>query len=213
MSEERGHEHPRGATPADAGSERRRMWDERYAASAHVWSAEPNAEVERIVGDWEPGRALDLGAGEGRHAVWLAAKRWRVTAVDFSAVGLAKGEKESAARGLRVDWVVADVRSWQPPAHTAYDLVLVAYLHLPEDVLTRATAWLAPGGALVVVGHALRNLTEGVGGPQDPALLQTVEGLREVASELEVERCEEIVRHTDGGDAIDVVLVARRPAS
>jgi SAM-dependent methyltransferase len=213
MSEERGHEHPRGTTPADAGGERRRMWDERYAASAHVWSAEPNAEVERIVGDWEPGRALDLGAGEGRHAVWLAAKRWRVTAVDFSAVGLAKGEKESAARGLRVDWVVADVRSWQPPAHTAYDLVLVAYLHLPEDVLTRATAWLAPGGALVVVGHALRNLTEGVGGPQDPALLQTVEGLREVASELEVERCEEIVRHTDGGDAIDVVLVARRPAS
>ena len=189
------------------------MWDERYAATGRVWSAEPNAEVERIVGDWEPGRALDLGAGEGRHAVWLAAKRWRVTAVDFSAVGLAKGEKESAARGLRVDWVVADVRSWQPPASTAYDLVLVAYLHLPEDVLTRATAWLAPGGALVVVGHALRNLTEGVGGPQDPALLQTVEGLREVASELDIECCEEIVRHTDAGDAIDVVLVARRPTS
>ena len=189
------------------------MWDERYAATGRVWSAEPNAEVERIVGDWEPGRALDLGAGEGRHAVWLAAKRWRVTAVDFSAVGLAKGEKEAAARGLRVDWVVADVRSWQPPASTAYDLVLVAYLHLPEDVLTRATAWLAPGGALVVVGHALRNLTEGVGGPQDPALLQTVEGLREVASELDIERCEEIVRHTDAGDAIDVVLVARRPTS
>ena len=78
MSEERGHEHPRGTTPAGAGGERRRMWDERYAASAHVWSAEPNAEVERIVGDWEPGRALDLGASEGRHAVWLAAKRWRV---------------------------------------------------------------------------------------------------------------------------------------
>jgi SAM-dependent methyltransferase len=213
MSEERGHEHPHGTTPADVGGERRRMWDERYAASTHVWSAEPNAEVGRIIGDWEPGRALDLGAGEGRHAVWLAAKRWRVTAVDFSAVGLAKGEKESAARGLRVDWVVADVRSWQPPAHTAYDLVLVAYLHLPEDVLTRATAWLAPGGTLVVVGHALRNLTDGVGGPQDPALLQTVEGLREVASELEVERCEEFVRHTDGGDAIDVVLVARRPTS
>ena len=214
MSEERGHEHQHESVPTtEAGGERRRMWDERYAAQGRVWSAEPNAEVERIVGDWEPGRALDLGAGEGRHAVWLAAKRWRVTAVDFSAVGLAKGEKESAARGLRVDWVVADVRSWQPPASTAYDLVLVAYLHLPEDVLTRATAWLAPGGALVVVGHALRNLTEGVGGPQDPALLQTVEGLREVASELDIERCEEIVRHTDAGDAIDVVLVARRPTS
>ncbi|GAB3446656.1 class I SAM-dependent methyltransferase [Phycicoccus ginsengisoli] len=213
MSEDRGHEHaPGGARAASTGTGRRQLWDERYAAQGRVWSAEPNAEVERIVGDWEPGRALDLGAGEGRHAVWLAARRWRVTAVDFSAVGLAKGEKEATGRGLRVDCVVADVRSWQPPAHTAYDLVLVAYLHLPEDVLTRATAWLAPGGALVVVGHALRNLTEGVGGPSDPALLQTVEGLREVAADLDVERCEEVVRQTDAGDAIDVVLVARRPS-
>jgi SAM-dependent methyltransferase len=186
------------------------MWDERYAGSDRVWSATPNAEVERIVGDWPPGRALDLGAGEGRHAVWLAARGWRVTAVDFSAVGLAKGESEAAQRGLAVDWVVADVRSWQPTAH-AMDLVLVAYLHLPEDVLVRARSWLAPAGALVVVGHALRNLTDGVGGPSDPTLLHTVEQLRTAADGLQVERCEEVVRSTDAGDAIDAVLVARRP--
>ena len=191
--------------------ERRVAWDQRYATHDHVWSAAPNAEVERIVGGWRPGRALDLGAGEGRHAVWLAAKGWRVTAVDFSTVGLAKGEKEATARGLTVDWQVADARSWQPPDHAAYDLVLVSYLHLPENVLGRTTGWLAPGGALVVVGHGLRNLTEGVGGPSDPALLHTPEGLREAAEGLDVERCEEFVRPTEEGDAIDVVLVARRP--
>lgn len=193
--------------------DRRRLWDERYAASGSVWSASPNSEVERIVGGWPPGRALDLGAGEGRHAVWLASLGWEVTAVDFSAVGLAKGEARAAERDLAVDWVVADARSWQPGEDAAYDLLLVAYLHLPEDVLSRAAGWLAPGGALVVVGHALRNLTEGVGGPSDPALLHTVEQLRSVAARLEVERCEEVVRPTDGGDAIDAVLVARASAS
>ncbi len=192
-------------------TDRQRMWDERYAASDRVWSATPNSEVDRIVGAWPPGRALDLGAGEGRHAVWLASKRWRVTAVDFSSVGLAKGEAEATRRGVTVDWVVGDVRSWQPVGSAAFDLVLIAYLHLSDDALSRARNWLAPGGALVVVGHALRNLTEGVGGPSDPALLHTQEELLAAAEGLEVERCEEIVRHTDAGDAIDAVLVARKP--
>jgi SAM-dependent methyltransferase len=194
-------------------TDRQRMWDERYAASERVWSDGPNAEVERIVSPWPPGRALDLGAGEGRHAIWLASRGWRVTAVDFSAVGLGKGEAEATRRGLAVDWAVADARSWQPSPGVLYDLVLVAYLHLPEDVLGRCRRWLSPGGALVVVGHALRNLTEGVGGPQDPALLHTLDQLRAASEDLEVERCEELVRHTDGGDAIDAVLVARRPAA
>lgn len=198
---------PDRGTPTD----RQALWDERYAAHEHVWSATPNAEVERIVGDWSPGRALDLGAGEGRHAVWLAALGWRMTAVDFSSVGLAKGEKESTRRGLRVDWVVADARSWHPAPHVLYDLVLVSYLHLPSDVISRTRGWLAPGGALVVVGHGLRNLTEGVGGPSDPALLHTPDQLREAAGDLGIERCEEYVRPTEDGDAIDVVLVARRP--
>lgn len=199
---------PDRASPTD----RRALWDERYGAHDHVWSATPNAEVERIVGGWSPGRALDLGAGEGRHALWLAALGWRVTAVDFSSVGLAKGEQESTRRGLHVDWVVADARSWHPTPGVRYDLVLVSYLHLPSDVVSRTRGWLAPGGALVVVGHGLRNLTEGVGGPSDPALLHTPDQLREAAGDLAVERCEEYVRPTEHGDAIDVVLVARRPA-
>jgi SAM-dependent methyltransferase len=169
--------------------------------------------VERVVGGWPPGTALDLGAGEGRHALWLAERGWRVTAVDFSSVGIERGRVLARERGLDVDWVVADATTWTPEEGRTHDLVLVAYLHLPEDVLSRAARWLAPGGALVVVGHALRNLTEGVGGPQDPAILHTTEQLRAAATGLDVERCEEVVRATDTGDAIDVVLVARRPAA
>jgi SAM-dependent methyltransferase len=186
------------------------MWDERYAAE-QVWSAEPNALVAEIVGGWPPGRALDLGAGEGRHALWLASLGWAVTAVDFSSVGIDRGRALAASRGLDIDWVVADATEWLPPESAEFDLVLVAYLHLAEDVVRRAADWLAPGGSLVVVGHALRNLTEGVGGPQDPSILQTPEGLRRAAEGLDVKRCEEVTRPTEAGTAIDVVLVARRP--
>jgi SAM-dependent methyltransferase len=154
-----------------------------------------------------------VGAGEGRHAVWLAALGWQVTAVDFSKVGLDKGRREAESRGICVDWVVADAREWSPPAGTTYDLVLVAYLHLEGEVLTRVRDWLAPGGRLVVLGHALRNLTEGVGGPQDPRLLHSEEQLREAAAGLAVERLGEVLRPTPEGDAIDIALVARRPGS
>lgn len=191
-------------------SDRRRLWDERYAAEEQVWSAGPNAQVEDIVGGWPAGRALDLGAGEGRHALWLASLGWTVTAVDFSSVGIDRGRRLAAARHLEVDWVVADATQWQPPETARYDLVLVAFLHLPEDVVQRAATWLAPGGRLVVVGHALRNLTEGTGGPQDPSILHTPDGLRRSAAGLQILRCEEVVRSTDAGDAIDAVLVAVR---
>lgn len=198
--------------------DRQERWNQRYAASQRVWSAGPNVWVEQLVGSLPPGRAVDLGAGEGRHAIWLAQRGWDVTAVDFSHVGIARGQgllaharEESAVPGS-VTWVVDDAVTWQPgePA----DLVLVAYLHLPQDVLSRAATWLAPGGSLVVVGHALRNLTEGVGGPTDPALLQTPQRLLAVAdaASLSVEVCREATRESDQGTSIDVMLVARRTA-
>lgn len=185
-------------------------WDARYAAHERVWSATPNATVEEICAPLPAGRALDLGAGEGRHAVWLAGRGWTVTAVDFSRVGLDKGRAGAEAAGLDVTWVVADVRTWRPPAGTTYDLVLVVYLHLGEDVFAAARELVAPGGRLVVVGHAKRNVTEGVGGPQDPALLHDEAGLRAAAGDLAIERLGEVIRPTPDGDAIDIALVARR---
>ncbi len=75
-------------------------WDARYAGTDHVWSAEPNALAAELVADLPPGRALDLAAGEGRMALWLAARGWTVTALDFSAVGLAKGQARAEQDGL-----------------------------------------------------------------------------------------------------------------
>jgi len=182
-------------------------WDERYRATDRLWSAEPAAIVAEVVGPMAPGRALDLGAGEGRHAAWLAGRGWQVTAVDFSAVGIDRGRAMSG--DVSVDWIVADVRTWEPP-DTVFDLVLVSFLHLAGDVVGRLRGWLAPGGSVVFVGHAARNLIDGVGGPRDPALLYDTEQLREAAGDLEIEQLGEVIRPTDAGDAIDVLLVARR---
>jgi SAM-dependent methyltransferase len=199
------HHHEGGGDRARQDAAR---WDERYAATDRLWSAEPNATVAEVVASIPPGRALDLGTGEGRHAVWLARRGWSVTAVDFSAVGVDRGRAESD--GLAIDWVVADLREWEPPAGATFDLVLAAYLHLADDVFVRVRTWLAPGGSLVVLGHALRNLTEGVGGPQDPQLLHTEEQLRTAATGLEIDQLREVLRPTEAGVAIDLLLVARR---
>ncbi len=198
-------------------------WDDRYAAGQahdHVHS-DPNPELVALVADTAPGRALDLGTGRGRHAIWLAEQGWRVVAVDFSPVGIEQARMQAAAAGVDVDWVVGDARTWTPQgalppvrppndARAEFDLVVIAYMHLEAEAMQRAASWLRPGGRLLVLGHAVRNLAEGHGGPQDPRYLHTPESLREKALGLEVDRCEEVVRHSPEGDSIDVVLSARR---
>ncbi|MEA5153162.1 class I SAM-dependent methyltransferase [Raineyella sp.] len=183
-------------------------WDRRYAGRKHVWRSEPHEVVAELVAPMAPGRALDVAAGEGRHAVWLAERGWDVTAIDFSAVGLAKGEEEARRRGLEVTWVVDDVTTWEPPHE--FDLVLVSFMHVAADVFARLRRFVAPGGHLLVVGHALRNLTDGVGGPQDPLMLLDAAQLRAGAGDLTVLRLDEVERATSDGVAVDIVLDARR---
>jgi SAM-dependent methyltransferase len=198
------------------------QWDERYSGTEFEWTTRPNQFVASELADLPPGRALDLAAGEGRNTVWLAEHGWRVTAVDFSRVGLEKGRKLSAARGVdeaQVDWVVADLRDYEPE-RDAYDLVLIAYLQvspvLRATVLARAAAALAPGGTVFVVGHDLTNLTEGVGGPQDPDVLYTPETVRAELPGLRVLRAERVHRtvERDGSPvtAVDTLVRAIRGA-
>jgi SAM-dependent methyltransferase len=186
-------------------------WDERYTEDRQ-WSAEPNRLVAQLLAGLPPGEAVDLAAGEGRHALWLAGLGWRVTAVDFSSAGLARGQAQPGAEG--VTWVRADVLDWTAPPESL-DLVLVAYLHVPatdtQTLLDRAVGWLRPGGRLLVLGHDVENIASGVGGPQDPAILHSVDRLRPVADRLEVDRLEQVRRETPAGTALDTLLWGRRP--
>ncbi len=160
--------------PGEA-TDRRARWDERYAASELVWGAEPNRFVAEAFADVPArGRALDLACGEGRNAIWLAERGWQATGVDFSAVAIDRARERAARRDVSVRFLEADVVTWEPEPD-AYGLVLIAYLQIPGDafrrVLRHAARALAPGGELFAIGHAVRNLNEGTGGPQDEAVL------------------------------------------
>ncbi|HUJ67465.1 MAG TPA: class I SAM-dependent methyltransferase [Acidimicrobiales bacterium] len=193
-------------------------WDERYRGSELLWGAGPNRFLAAETADLVPGTALDVACGEGRNSVWLAEQGWRVTGVDFSPVGLAKAAALAAERGVQVDWLEADLTRWDPPA--AYDLVIVFYLQLPEDlrraVLSRLASHVAPGGTLLVVAHDRTNLTEGFGGPQDPAVLYGPEDVAAyIGHDLRVGRAERVRRRleTPSGqiDAIDLLVRAWAP--
>lgn len=195
-------------------------WDERYAATELVWSAEPNRFVVAAAEQLPRGRALDLAAGEGRNAIWLAEQGWSVTAVDFSPVAIDKGRQIAARRGVTVEWAVADVRTYRPEPG-GFDAVFVVYLHLaPSErgtVLANASRALAPGGTLIVIGHDVDNLSHGVGGPQDPTVLYRAEDIVAQAPELEVLRAGRMPRpvQTEDGarDAIDTVVWLRKPGA
>jgi SAM-dependent methyltransferase len=194
----------------------REDWDRRYAEVESLWSARPNRVLVAEVDGLTPGRALDLACGEGRNAIWLAERGWDVTGVDFSQVAIAKARASAERAGVDVDFVCADLLAYEPAPGT-HDLVVVLFLQLPADerrrVLRRAADALAPGGALLLVGHDLANLTEGTGGPSDPSVLYTAEDVVAELPGLVVEKAERILRDVDGADrpAIDVLVRARRP--
>lgn len=193
-------------------------WDERYGGEEYVWRTEPNQFLVAELADLAPGRALDLACGEGRNAVWLAGRGWHVTGVDFSPVGLAKARRLAVDHGVVVDWVEADVVEWDPLA-AAFNLVIVFYLHLPSGdrhrVMAHAQEALAAGGTLLVVGHDMTNLSQGYGGPQDPAVLFTPEQIASDLAELRIVRADHVRREVDTDQgrqvAIDALVRAVKP--
>lgn len=132
-------------------------WDDAYRGGERMWSGEPNTALVAEIADDEPGRALDVGCGEGADAIWLAQRGWEVTALDPSAVALERARAEAADAGVAIEWVHAGLVEAEFPAHT-FDLVSAFYPALPkradggtEQALLRAVA---PGGTLLVVYHA-----------------------------------------------------------
>ena len=192
-------------------------WDQKYATTELVWGAGPNRFLVPEVADLHPGKALDLGCGEGRNAIWLAERGWQVTGVDFSEIGLEKARRLASERGVEVNWLRADLLEYEP-AHSAFDLVIVFYIQLPaaelSAVIKKAVAALAPGGTLLVVGHDLLNLSKGVGGPQDPGVLFTPADIERHLAGLHIERAERVLRPVieEGREvnAIDALVRARK---
>lgn len=196
--------------------QRRLDWDKRHKAGDFEGDG-PNPTLVAGVAAMKPGSALELAAGSGTNAVWLASQGWRTTAVDWSPVGLANGRAKADQAGVKVEWLERNLFDWFPPRQ-AFDLVVIVYLHLPPKergpVYARAAAAVARGGRLLIVGHDRLNGAQGLDGP-DPERLFTADEIgREllaVQSDLVIERAEVVRRVAPPKlGPIDALLVVRR---
>jgi 2-polyprenyl-3-methyl-5-hydroxy-6-metoxy-1,4-benzoquinol methylase len=162
-----GHQHPEAE--ADSLFEPH-GWDERYSGPEKIWSGSPNAQLVAEASGLTPGTALDVGCGEGGDVIWLARQGWRVTGADFSANGLARAARHAQEARVddHLDWWQVDARTFAA-GDRRYDLVTCHFLHAPDggmvDVVRRLAGAVAPGGHLLVVGHApseaFSHLTDG----------------------------------------------------
>jgi len=196
--------------------EMRAAWDARYADQDDVWGSDANRFLVEIAADLPAGRALDLGSGQGRNAFWLAGRGHVVTGLELSPVAVDQATAVAEEHGLDATFEAVDLTTWNPDGEE-WDLVVLAYLQLPAETrrpihAVAATA-VAPRGRLIVIAHHRDNLDHGIGGPPYPEVLFTEDELAEDFAALDIERNERVLRPTDDGDAIDVVLVASRPSS
>ena len=200
----------------------RTAWEARWSQALRehgdrVAQRPPNAHLTAEVADLRPGRALDAGCGHGSETLWLAARGWKVTAVDFAATALAYAGSTAEAMGPdvaeRIDWVEADLATWTPQPG-AYDLVVCLYVHVAgtvEELVQRMATGVAHGGTLFLVGH----------GPIDPATGAATAAAGQVQVSVEAAlaaldpgRWELVVAddrpRATAGTGVDAVIRARR---
>ena len=200
--------------PMDGPERGPEFWNNRYAETDRLWSLKPNALLAEFVAGLGPGRALDIGAGEGRNAIWLAKAGWSVTAVDVSEVGLVRAAERAAEEGVELECVVADWREYRAPL--PLDLAVISFMHpRPQErasMFGGAGEMLASGGHLFTVGVDLADL--GRRGPRDSERLYTPERLRSALEGFEVLRCETVGYEGESTEGpkpvVDSVAIGRR---
>lgn len=195
-------------------STHRHDWDQRYASTDRLFSVEPDETLVELATSLPAGRALDLGAGEGRNSLWLARHGWRVIAVDVSPVALGRLAGEAGAENLDIETVVDDMEQYLARGRT-FELVVLSYIHpAPEQrsrLLAAAAAAVAAGGHLFFVGHHVASF--GQAGPPYRERLYDEERLVDAFPGLTLLRLE-LRQHqvSDTGDPLpDIVAWAARP--
>jgi SAM-dependent methyltransferase len=191
------------------------FWNDRYSSVDRVWAAKPNALLVELVSGLSPGRALDVGAGEGRNSIWLAQNGWTVTAVDLSDVGLGRAEERASEEDVELETVVGDWREYRAPA--PFHLAVISFMHPRPQERASMFAWaremLVPGGHLFTVGVDVSEL--GKRGPRAPDKLYTPDRLRAALEGFDVLRCETVAYQGESTEGprpvVDSLAVGRRP--
>jgi 2-polyprenyl-3-methyl-5-hydroxy-6-metoxy-1,4-benzoquinol methylase len=196
-------------------------WEERYAGEEKIWSGDPNPQLVAEVTGLTPGTALDVGCGEGGDVIWLARQGWRVTGADFSANGLARAARHAEEAGVadRTDWWQVDARTFAADGRS-YDLVTTHFLHPPDggmvEVARRLAEAVAPGGHLLIVGHAPSEVFTQLTATHRRAMFLAADLLPALADGFEAlvveQRPRTVTRDGVTVDIDDSTLLARRTA-
>jgi SAM-dependent methyltransferase len=191
-------------------------WDQRYSEPDYVYGTAANDFLVQSLPLLPPnGSVLCLAEGEGRNAVFLAERGYQVTAVDSSAVGLAKAQALAGERQVTITTCVADLADYQLPPDS-FDLIVAIFCHLlpplRRQVLAQVEPSLRRGGVFLLEGYTPKQLEYGTGGPPDPALLMRLDELRRELAPLRLRHGVELVRevregklHTGEGAVVQVI--------
>jgi SAM-dependent methyltransferase len=153
-------------------------WEERFNTPGYIFGKEPNyflASCKSLLP--KRGTALAVADGEGRNGVWLAEQGLDVTSIDFSPAAQAKGVALARERGVKVNFVQADVHAWRYP-DAAFDVVAEIFTQFSSPA-ERTQKWagmrraLKPGGLLILQGYTPKQLHYGTGGPKEVENLYT----------------------------------------
>lgn len=176
------HNQPAPAQSGDIGPHANdaATWDARYAEQGQMWSGQPNFALVAEADELTPGRALDVGCGEGADAVWLATRGWQVTALDPSQVALTRARAAAEAAGVEISWWGGGLADVDLPL-ASFDLVTTFYpvLDLDTDPVDLLTRLVAPGGTLLVVHHAEFDRDRAISHGIDPDKLLTPDHVAE----------------------------------
>jgi SAM-dependent methyltransferase len=168
------------------------FWDSKYSVDEYIYTKEVNRFVKESLSDLAPGKMIDLAGGEGRNTVFFAERGWQAENVDLSSVGLEKCQALAAEKNVSdlvftTNASALDFDSKLSPV----DLGVCAYLQIPQAELTIAVERLVenikPGGVFFGVWHALENLKDGFGGPQNPEVLPSESSMNSLLSSLPLE--------------------------
>jgi SAM-dependent methyltransferase len=168
------------------------FWDSKYSVDEYVYTKDVNRFVKESLSDLAPGKMIDLAGGEGRNTIFFAERGWQAENIDLSSVGLEKCERLAAERNVSDLVFTTNASALDFVSKLApVDLGVCAYLQIPQEQLTFAITRLVenikPGGVFFGVWHALENLKDGFGGPQNPDFLPSEASMKSLLSSLPLE--------------------------
>lgn len=196
----------------------KQRWEERYGDTTYLYGTEPNRFLSEAVAEIPTGRVLCLADGEGRNGVYLATLGHRVTSVDLTEAGMAKADRLAADSGVEITTVIADLADYDL-GNQQWDLIVSIFAHTPpttrRQLHRNVASALTPGGRLVLEAYTPDQIGRGTGGPPNPELTMTLDGLRDELVDMEIDHGVETVRfvgegrgHTGDGAVVQVIATS-----